>query len=88
MVQMEAPCNPECWEDVPIPDGQQQEEHRVGLHVQVEHYQKKSQDHKPKSKSVPVDFESGYKIIVRYFLLPPHHPSNDQQTQSFLIGSY
>ena len=35
---------------VPSPGRQQQEEHRVALHVQVEHYQKKSQDHKQETK--------------------------------------
>ena len=47
--------------------GQKEEEHRVVLQVQVEHYQKKSQDHKPKSKIpglVPVDYESGSLFAV------------------------
>ena len=51
----------ERWEGVPSSGGQQEEEHRVVLQVQVEHYQKKSQDKKPKSKIpglVPVDYES------------------------------
>ena len=51
MVQIEAPSTSECWEGVHSPGGQQrEEEHRVVLHVQVEHFQKMSQDHKPKSK--------------------------------------
>ena len=45
MVHIEAPSTLECWEGVPSPGGQQEEEHRVVLHVQVEHYQKNSQDH-------------------------------------------
>ena len=40
MVQIEAPSTPECWEGVPSPGGQQEEEHGVDLHVPVEHYQK------------------------------------------------
>ena len=60
MVKIEARSTSECWEGGP--DGQQEEVHRVALHVQVEHYQNKSKDHKPKSKTpglVPVDYESG-----------------------------
>ena len=56
MVQIEAPNTSECWEGVQSPGGQKV------LHIQVKHYQKKSQDHKPKSKIpglVPVDYESG-----------------------------
>ena len=43
----------ERWEGVPSSGGQQEEEHRVVLQVQVEHYQKKSQDQKPKSWACP-----------------------------------
>ena len=50
MVQIESLSTPECQEGVPSPGGQQEEEHRLVLHVQLEYYQKKSQDHKPKSK--------------------------------------
>ena len=56
-VQIEALSTHECQEGVPSPGGQ---------HVQVEHYQKKFQDHKPKSKIavlVLVDYESGLPLL-------------------------
>ena len=61
MVQIKALSTPVCL------SGQleEEEEHRVVLHVKAEHYQKKSQGHKPKSKIpglVPVDCKSGFHI--------------------------
>ena len=61
MEQIPALSTPESQEGVPKPGGQRKDKHRVVHHVQVEHYQKKSQGHKPKSKIpglVPVDYES------------------------------
>ena len=48
-----------------VPQVQEEEEHRVVLYVQVEHYQKKSHDLEPKSiipGLVPVDYESGLSL--------------------------
>ena len=59
MVQIEAQSTLECQEGVLSPVGQRDEENSVVHHVQVEHYQKKSQYHKPKSKIpglFPVDY--------------------------------
>ena len=61
-VKIEAPSTPECWEGVTGPGGQREEEHRVVLHVQVKHYQKKSIQ-RPYTQVkipglVPVDYES------------------------------
>ena len=47
MVQIEALSTPECWEGDPSPAGQWEEEHRVFLHFQVEHYQEKSINQSP-----------------------------------------
>ena len=64
MVQIEAPSTPECQEGVPSPGGQRREEHRSVHHVQVEYYQKKSQDQKQKFKIHRlVDYESGRFIL-------------------------
>ena len=61
--RLKPPSTSECQEGVPSLGGQQEEEHRVFLYIQVEHFHKKSQDHEPKYKIpglVPVANLSGY----------------------------
>ena len=90
MVQIEASSTPRCREGVQSQGGKQ-EEHRVELHIQVEHYQKKFQDHESKSKIpglIPVDYESGllfhFNIITnKAMAICPRHMLLDKVSSKY-----